>query len=43
MTQDTANFKVGNEKLIKVLEGASSHLRGLLGKQSRPEGALQLR
>ena len=42
MTQDTANFKVGNEKLIKVLDGASSHLRGLLGKQGRPEGVLRI-
>ena len=42
MTQSTANFKVGNEKLIKVLDGASSHLRGLLGKQGRPDGALRI-
>jgi len=38
----TVNFKVGNEKLIRVLDGASSHLRGLLGKQGRPDGALRI-
>ena len=42
MTQDTAHFKVGIAKLIKVLDGASSHLRGLLGKQGRPEGVLRI-
>ena len=25
-------FTVGNEKLVKVLDGASSHLRGLVGE-----------
>jgi len=36
------NYKVGNEKLIKVLDGASSHLRGLLEMQGRPDGALRI-
>ena len=31
----TVNYKIGNEKLVKVLEGASSHLRGLLDRQGR--------
>jgi iron-sulfur cluster assembly protein len=36
------NYKIGNEKLVKVLEGASSHLRGLLDRQGRPDGALRI-
>lgn len=35
-------FTVGNEKLVKVLEGASTHLRGLLEKQGRESGALKI-
>ncbi len=36
-------FTVGNEKLIKVLNGASEHLRGLLEKQGRlEEGGLRI-
>ncbi|MDP0489607.1 MAG: iron-sulfur cluster assembly accessory protein [Verrucomicrobiota bacterium JB023] len=36
-------YTVGNEKLIKVLDGASSHLLGLLEKQGRAEqGALKI-
>jgi Iron-sulphur cluster biosynthesis len=36
------NYKMGNEKLVRVLEGASSHLRSLLDRQGRPEGALRM-
>lgn len=36
------NYKIGNEKLVKVLNGASAHLSGLLKKQGRPEGALRI-
>ena len=36
------NYKVGNESLIKVLDNASSHLRNLLTKQGRPDGALKI-
>ena len=36
------NYKVGNEKLVKVLEGASTHLRTLLDRQGRPDGALRI-
>ena len=36
------SFRVGNESLIKVLEGASEKLSGLLRKQGRPEGALRV-
>jgi iron-sulfur cluster assembly accessory protein len=33
---------VGNEKLIRVLGGASGHLRRLLDRQGRPDGALRI-
>jgi iron-sulfur cluster assembly accessory protein len=37
------NYKVGNENLIKILEGASERLRGLLEKQGRADyGALRI-
>lgn len=36
------NYKIGNEKLVKVLNNASSHLRGLLEKQGRSDGALRI-
>ena len=39
---DTVNYKLGNEKLIRVMDGASSHLNGLLSRQGRPEGALRI-
>lgn len=32
----------GNERLIRVLEGASGHLRGLLERQGRSTGALRI-
>lgn len=38
----TVKYTVGNEKLVKVLDGASGHLRGLLEKQGREEGALKI-
>ena len=38
----TVKYTVGNEKLVKVLDGASGHLRGLLEKQGRSEGALKI-
>jgi iron-sulfur cluster assembly protein len=38
----TVNFKVGNESLIRVLDPASAHLRGLLEKQGRADGALRI-
>ena len=40
--QTAVNFKIGNEKLVKVLEGASTHLRGLLDRQGRADGALRI-
>jgi len=36
------NYKIGNERLIKVTENASRKLVGLLQKQGRPEGALRV-
>ena len=36
------NFKIGNERLIKVTENASRKLTGLLQKQGRPQGALRV-
>ena len=36
------NFKIGNERLIKVTENASRKLRSLLEKQGRPAGALRV-
>lgn len=37
-----ANYKTGNETLIRVMDAASAHLRGLLEKQGRSEGALRI-
>lgn len=36
------NFKIGNERLIKVTENASHKLLSLLEKQGRPDGALRV-
>jgi iron-sulfur cluster assembly accessory protein len=36
------NFKIGNERLIKVTENASRKLLSLLEKQGRPGGALRV-
>jgi iron-sulfur cluster assembly protein len=38
----TINFKVGNEKLVRVMDSASTHLRSLLEKQGRLDGALRI-
>ena len=35
-------YRIGNEKLIRVLDGASQRLRSLLTKQGRPQGALRV-
>ena len=35
-------YRVGNEKLIRVLDGASQRLRSWLTKQGRPGGALRV-
>jgi iron-sulfur cluster assembly accessory protein len=36
------NYKIGNERLIKVTENASQKLRSLLEKQGRSQGALRV-
>jgi iron-sulfur cluster assembly accessory protein len=38
----TVNFRIGNEKLIRVLDAASARLRSLLEKQGRANGALRV-
>jgi iron-sulfur cluster assembly protein len=35
-------YKIGNEKLVKVTEAASSKLTSLLTRQGRPQGALRV-
>ena len=39
---DGVQYRIGNEKLIRVLDGASQRLRSLLTKQGRPHGALRV-
>ena len=41
-TSNQPNYKIGNERLIKVTEGASRKLSSLLEKQGRPKGALRV-
>src|SRR5690348_339213 len=36
------NYKIGNERLVKVTEGAAHKLLSLLEKQGRPKGALRV-
>src|SRR3954470_604472 len=36
------NYKIGNERLIKVTEDAARKLSSLLDKQGRPQGALRI-
>lgn len=36
------NYKIGNERLIKISENASRKLNSLLEKQGRPNGALRV-
>jgi iron-sulfur cluster assembly protein len=38
----TINYKIGNERLVKVTENASRKLTSLLEKQGRPQGALRV-
>ncbi|HEV2995365.1 MAG TPA: iron-sulfur cluster assembly accessory protein [Chthoniobacterales bacterium] len=43
ITESTAiNYKIGNERLIKVMDKASRKLRSLLEQQGRQNGALRL-
>ncbi len=36
------NYKIGNEKLVKVTDRAGAKLTSLLTKQGRPQGALRV-
>jgi iron-sulfur cluster assembly accessory protein len=36
------NFKIGNERLVKVTESAARKLTSLLERQGRPDGALRV-
>ncbi len=36
------NYKLGNERLIRVRDAASAKLRALLERQGRPQGALRV-
>jgi len=36
------NYKIGNERLVKVTEAASRKLASLLGEKGKPNGALRL-
>src|SRR5437764_14600879 len=36
------NYKIGNEKLVKVTEAAGQKLASLLTRQGRPQGALRV-
>jgi len=42
MEQGQIQYKVGNEKLVKVTESAARKLTSLLERQGRPEGALRV-
>lgn len=41
-TASQPNYKIGNERLIKVTENAARKLSSLLEKQGRPQGALRV-
>ena len=42
METTLVNYKMGNEKLIRVLDAASAKLRALLERQGRAHGALRV-
>jgi iron-sulfur cluster assembly accessory protein len=44
MTTETpaANYKIGNERLIRITEAAARQLESLLEQKGKPEGALRL-
>jgi iron-sulfur cluster assembly accessory protein len=42
MESTAINYKIGNERLIKVTDNASRKLLSLLEKQGRPNGALRV-
>lgn len=36
------NYKIGNEKLVRLTEKAAARLSALLARQNRPQGALRV-
>lgn len=42
VTEPKLNYKIGNERLVKVTAQAGARLSGLLSKQGRPQGALRV-
>lgn len=42
MVAEGVQYKIGNEKLVRVTEAASAKLASLLGRQGRPGGALRV-
>ena len=41
-TPGPINYKIGNEKLVKVSESAAAKITELLTRQGRPQGALRV-
>src|SRR5689334_13106194 len=41
-TSEKINYKIGNERLVKVTESASRKLRSLLEQKGTPNGALRV-
>src|SRR5256884_9056036 len=42
ITSEQPNFRVGDERLIRVTSGAAHKVSSLLAKQGRPKGVLRL-
>lgn len=40
--EPAVQYRMGNEKLIRITEAAGKKLRGLLDRQGRPNGALRV-
>jgi iron-sulfur cluster assembly accessory protein len=40
--EPAVQYRMGNEKLIRITEAAGRKLRGLLERQARPQGALRV-
>ena len=40
--EPAVQYRMGNEKLIRITDAASNKLRGLLERQGRPQGALRV-
>jgi iron-sulfur cluster assembly accessory protein len=40
--EPAVQYRMGNEKLCRITEAASTKLRGLLERQGRPQGALRV-